>query len=123
MTRDRALELANESIVSMTTRHMPCPVGCIADAIEKAVSEEIEEVSPEEKKLLKELLPNEFTKGRAPTAQEFFKATGIQALNHDQYMDLSESYADFIVEFEKKGGDIGLCERWPLGRAGRFVAW
>ncbi len=28
-------------------------------------------------------------------------------------MDFSERYADFIVEFEKKEGDLKRVERWP----------
>ncbi len=50
----------------------------------------------------------------APSAQQFFEAEGKSSLEaHEDYMDFSERYADFIVEFEKKEGDLKRVERWP----------
>lgn len=59
----------------------------------------------------------------APSAAEFLEAEGrrISEMDHGQYMDFAERYADFMVEFEKKGGDLSLCERFPLSRAGKFI--
>lgn len=59
----------------------------------------------------------------APTADQFFKAAGknINVMDHEKYMSFAELYADFVVEFEKRGGDIKLCERWPTSRAGKMV--
>jgi hypothetical protein len=28
-------------------------------------------------------------------------------------MDFAERYGDFIAEFERKGGDLRMVERWP----------
>jgi hypothetical protein len=66
-------------------------------------------------------------KGKAPSAQEFFTARRKPAisagrpLDHEQYMDFAELYADFIVEFERRGGDLKRCEQWPDSRAGKLL--
>ncbi len=42
MTRERALELADEAIRAMFARLSPVPTSCVADAIMSAVAEERE---------------------------------------------------------------------------------
>lgn len=51
----------------------------------------------------------------APSAQDFFNSEQkhLSLMDHSQYMDFAERYADFVVEFEKKGGDLKLVDRWP----------
>ena len=49
----------------------------------------------------------------APSAEEFLEAEGKGRPDHDGYMDFAERYGDFVVEFEKRGGDLGLVNTWP----------
>lgn len=56
----------------------------------------------------------------APTAKQYRDARNIPLKVPEDYLDFAESYADFIVEFEKKNGDLRLCERWPFSRTGRM---
>ncbi len=60
----------------------------------------------------------------APSALQFLAAEGHAAagMSPDDYMDFAERYADFVAQFEQRGGDLGLCELWPLGRVGRWPA-
>lgn len=66
-------------------------------------------------------MPN--NKYQAPSAKQFFEAKNENNQNMDflQYMNFAELYADFIIEFEKKNGDLRLCGQWPTTRVGRMV--
>lgn len=59
----------------------------------------------------------------APSAQDYFDARSKnrERMEHEDYMDLAQCYADFIVEFEKMDGDIRRCHLWPSTRVGRMV--
>lgn len=50
-------------------------------------------------------------KSQAPSAHQYFKFRdkNKKSMNHGKYMDFAESYADFIIEFEKNGGDLKRC--------------
>jgi hypothetical protein len=54
-----------------------------------------------------------------PSAQDFYRAECREKIcyTHLDYMNFAERYADFVVEFEKKGGDLRRVERWP----GNFI--
>lgn len=49
----------------------------------------------------------------APTAEQFMEFDRKRPIEHADYLDFAERYADFVAEFEKKDGVIENCRTWP----------